>query len=267
MTTTIAVAGKGGTGKTTIAGLLIRYLGERKRGSVLAIDADPASNLNYVLGLELDSTVGDIREDMLDQVQASYSMSSALPGGMSKQDYLDYQIQMALVEGSYVDLLAMGRPEGQGCYCAANQMMRVIMDRMSANYDYVVMDNEAGMEHISRRTTRDVDHLIIVTDMSKRSLIAAQEIIRMVPDLEVNVARMYLVANRAPAVGGEARLPAALAAAVEGMGIELISVIPTDETMSEFEFTGRPLVELPEESPVVQAVFSIAERLLGNGRA
>lgn len=267
MTTTIAVAGKGGTGKTTLAGLLIRYLKEQQPGSILAIDADPSSNLNYILGLALQSTVGDIREEMLQQVQSSYSMASSLPGGMSKQDYLDYQVQMALVETERIDLLAMGRPEGQGCYCAANQMLRVIMDRMATNYDYVVMDNEAGMEHISRRTTRDVDHLLIVTDTSKRSFIAASEIIAMVPDLEVNVDQMYLVVNRTFLADGAATLPPALTTAVEETGIELIGLIPTDQTMAEFEFTGRPLIELPEDSPVVKAVYAIAEKLLGNGRS
>lgn len=266
MTTTIAVAGKGGTGKTTVAGLLIRYLKERKKGSILAIDADPSSNLNYILGLQVESTIGDIREEMLEQVQASYSMASSLPGGMSKQDYLDYQVQMALVETEKIDLLAMGRPEGQGCYCAANQMLRVIMDRMATNYDYVVMDNEAGMEHISRRTTRDVDHLLIVTDTSKRSFIAAQEIIDMVPDLEVNIGQMYLIVNRTFMVDGNIKLPPALTAAVEEIKIDLVGLIPTDQTMAEFEFTGRPLVELPEDSPVVEAVFAIAGKLLGNGQ-
>jgi CO dehydrogenase maturation factor len=269
MTTTLAVAGKGGTGKTTVAGLLVRYLIEKELGSVLARDADPSSNLNYVLGLELDSTVGDIREDMLDQVHASYSMASSLPGGMSKQDYLDYQIQMALVEGEHVDLLAMGRPEGQGCYCAANQMMRVIMDRMSASYDYVVMDNEAGMEHISRRTTRDVDHLFVVTDMSLRSLIAAKGIVEMVPGLEVNVGQMHLVVNRVPVtmeleVG---TLPGALGEAVDEMGIGLIGTIRNDDMMAEYDALGRPLVELPNDANVVRAVYAIADKVLGNGRA
>ena len=196
MTTTIAVAGKGGTGKTTIAGLIVRYLMQRGQGTILAIDADPSSNLNYVLGLDLEETIGDIREDMLDQVQANSSLASSMPGGMSKHDYLDYQIQMALVEGETIDLLAMGRPEGPGCYCATNNMLRVIMDRIGNNYDYVVMDNEAGMEHISRRTTRDVDHLILVTDLSQRGVIAVKRIIEMVPTLDVNVEKMYLVVNR-----------------------------------------------------------------------
>jgi CO dehydrogenase maturation factor len=263
MTTTIAVAGKGGTGKTTVAAMLIRYLVERGRGSILAIDADPSSNLNYVLGLELEITIGDIREEMLDQVQASVSAAGSMPGGMGKQDYLDYQIRMALVEGDDVDLLAMGRPEGPGCYCAANQMMRVIIDRMGKSYDYVVMDNEAGMEHISRRTTRDVDHLILVTDCSHRGVIAAQRIVEMVPGLDVNVENMHLVVNR---VIGEQLAPP-LAAAVEEIGVELVGTIPNDPVMSEFEFTGRPLIELPRDTQVVQAVYRIADQVLSNGRA
>jgi len=262
MTTTIAVAGKGGTGKTTTAGLLVRYLIERHGGSILAIDADPSSNLNYVLGMEVESTIGDIREDMLDQVQASSSAAGSMPGGMSKQDYLDYQIRMALVEGDDVDLLAMGRPEGPGCYCAANQMMRTIIDRIGNTYDYVVMDNEAGMEHISRRTTRDVDHLLVVTDTSQRGVIAAQRIVEMVPGLDVSVDKMHLVVNR---VMGEQLVPP-LIDAVRGLGIELVGTIPNDALMSEYEFTGRPLITLPDDSLVVQAVYAIADKIFSNGR-
>ena len=262
MTTTIAVAGKGGTGKTTVASMIVRYLVEKQAGSILAIDADPSSNLHYVLGLELEETIGDIREDMLDQVQASSVTAGAMPGGMSKQDYLDYQIRMALVEGTSVDLLAMGRPEGPGCYCAANQMMRVIMDRMGDSYDYVVMDNEAGMEHISRRTTRDVDHLVLVTDTSQRGVIAAQRIVEMIPGLDVNIDKLYLVVNRV--IGDHLAPP--LAAAVAKIGVELTGTIPNDLVMSEFEFSGRPLIELPRDSQVVQAVFRIADKMLSNGQ-
>ena len=258
MTTTIAVAGKGGTGKTTVAAMIIRYLNEHGRGTILAIDADPSSNLNYVLGLELETTIGDIREDMLDQVQTSSAMAGRMPGGMSKQDYLDYQIHMALVEGDNVDMLAMGRPEGPGCYCAANQMMRVIVDRIGDSYDFVVMDNEAGMEHISRRTTRDVDHLFLVTDTSQRGMIAAQRIVEMVPGLDVNIDKMHLVVNR---VVGE-QLPPPLVTAVQDLGVELVGTIPNDALMSEYEFSGRPLVELPGDSLVVQAVYRISDKIL-----
>lgn len=257
MTTTIALAGKGGTGKTTVAALIIRYLIQMDNGSILAIDADPASNLNIVLGMEVEQTVGDIREDMLDQVQSSGALAGAMPGGMSKQEYLDYQVQMALVEGQHVDLLAMGRPEGQGCYCAANQMLRVIVDRLGKQYDYVVIDNEAGMEHLSRRTTRDVDVLLLVTDPTQRGLATARAMRDMVPGLEIGVGRTYLLVNR---LRGE--MPPPLAAAVREMGLDLIGTVPEDLAMAEFEFTGRPLVELPADTVVVQAVSKIAEKIL-----
>ena len=261
MTTTIALAGKGGTGKTTTAALLIRYLTEWSDGSILAIDADPSSNLNLVLGMELEETVGGIREDMAQLVQSSGALAGAMPGGLSKQDYLDYQIQMALVEDDQVDLLAMGRPEGLGCYCAANQMLRVIVDRLTGNYDYVVIDNEAGMEHLSRRTTRDVDVLLLVTDPTQRGLVAVQHMAAMVPELDIAVGQVYLVINRLR--GGE--IPPPLAEAVERTGLTLLGTTPDDPTLAEFEFTGRPLVELPAETAVYQAVREMGRRILAEG--
>ena len=257
MTTTIALAGKGGTGKTTISALLIRYLLEERSGSILAIDADPATNLNMVLGMEIEETVGDIREDMLDMVQSSGALAGSMPGGMSKQDYLDYQVQMALTEGERVDLLVMGRPEGQGCYCAANQMLRVIVDRLEKQYDYVVIDNEAGMEHLSRRTTRDVDVLLLVTDPTQRGLVTAHHMANMVPELEIGVGRVYLIVNR---LRGE--MPAPLIQAVEQKGLDLLGTVSDDPAMAEFEFTGRPLVELPEETAVYQSVRGLARKIL-----
>lgn len=280
MTTTIALAGKGGTGKTTIAALLIRYLIEERNGAILAIDADPASNLDLVLDVEVGQTVGDIREEMMDLVQSSGALAGSMPGGMSKQKYLDYQIQMALEEGDRVDLLAMGRPEGQGCYCAANQMLRVILDRIEKQYEYVVIDNEAGMEHLSRRTTRDVDVLLLVTDPTQRGLIAAQHMRDMVPELEIGVGHTYLVINRLRDVGSggkgpetviehpienTGKLPRPLSEAVARSGLELVGTVPEDLTMAEFEFTGRPLVELPAETAVYQAVRGIAGEILVGG--
>ncbi|MGD2178100.1 MAG: AAA family ATPase [Anaerolineae bacterium] len=267
MTTTIALAGKGGTGKTTVAALLVRYLLEERSGAILAIDADPASNLNFVLGMELYQTIGEIREDMLDQVQTSGALAGSMPGGMSKQDYLDYQVQMSLVEGERVDLLAMGRPEGPGCYCAANQMLRVILDRLEKQYDYVVIDNEAGMEHLSRRTTRDVNVLLLVTDPTQRGLITAKRMQDMVPELEIGVEHVYLVVNRLRSKGqkGAEAIPAPLADAITEAGMDLIGTVPEEPAMAEFEFTGRPLVELPEESDLYQAVREIADSIL-NGQ-
>jgi len=256
LTTTIALAGKGGTGKTTIAALLIRHLMERKKGSILAIDADPSSNLNLVLGMEVEQTVGDIREEMARLVQSSSALAGSMPGGMSKQDYLDYQIQLALVEDERVDLLAMGRPEGPGCYCAANQMLRLIIDRLASSYNYVVIDNEAGMEHLSRRTTRDVDVLLLVSDPTRRGLIAAQRMAEMVPELDIGVGHLYLILNR---LRGE--MPASLSEAMTQMGLQLLGTVPEDPMMAEFEFSGRPLVELPVESLAWKAVQEIARRL------
>ena len=156
-----------------------------------------------------------------------------------------------------MDLLMMGRPEGQGCYCAANQMLRVIVDRIGKQYDYVVIDNEAGMEHLSRRTTRDVDVLLLVTDPTQRGLVTAQRMRDMVPELEICVGRVYLIVNR---LRGE--MPASLARAVEQTGMGLVGTVPDDTGMAEFEFTGRPLVELPAETAVYEAVREIAGKML-----
>ena len=200
MTITIALAGKGGVGKTTIAGLVIKYLVRTQPGAVLAIDADPSSNLNMVLGMELEWTVGDIREDILEQVKSSLVASGAamgtLPGGITKQDYLDYQIRSSLTEGDRFDLIAMGRSEGPGCYCAVNHTLRNVIDSISSNYRYVVIDNEAGMEHLSRRTTRDVQHLLIISDPTQRGIVAAKRIADFRKDFDINIENAYLIINR-----------------------------------------------------------------------
>jgi CO dehydrogenase maturation factor len=164
---------------------------------------------------------------------------------------------MALVENERVDTIAMGRPEGPGCYCAANQMLRVILDRIAGSYDYVVVDNEAGMEHLSRRTTRDVDVLILVSDPIQRGLVAAKQMADMVPGLDIGVERTYLVVNR---VRGE--LPAPLAETIDEFGLELLGAVPEDPQLAEFEITGRPLAELPAETPVYRAVQELAARVL-----
>ncbi len=258
MTRTIALAGKGGTGKTTLAVCLIRYLVEERGGSVLAIDADPAMNLPSGLGMAVEQTVGQLREDLRELVQAAGAMSAtALPAGMSKQEYLDYQVRRALVEGERVDLLAMGRPEGPGCYCAANQMLRFIVDRLSSNYDYVVIDNEAGMEHLSRRTTRDVDRLVLVSDPTQRGIAAAREMARMATQLDIRVGKVYLVINRL-----RDALPKPLADAVAQTGLDLLATVPEDPSMAEFEIPGRPLLQLPTDTPLYQTVRQMAQKLL-----
>lgn len=242
MTKTIAIAGKGGTGKTTIAALIIQMLGEK--GSVLAIDADPSSNLNMALGVPLEETVGDVREEMLASVKGG-----TFSAGVSKQDYLDVRINEALVESPKLDLLAMGRPEGPSCYCAANNMLRQCIDRLGNSYDYVVIDNEAGMEHISRQTTRDVDLLLIVSDPSIRGITTAGRTKELVHELRASVERIALVVNRAAnGLSPEARK------VIAEYGLNIAAVVPADANVAEFDSEGRALVELPSDSPVRIAI-------------
>jgi CO dehydrogenase maturation factor len=261
MTTTIALAGKGGVGKTTIAGMVINYLAQQGQGAILAIDADPSSNLNMVLGLDLEWTVGDIREDMLSQVQSSLVAGGAamgtMPGGVSKREYLDYQIRASLAEGNHFDLIAMGRSEGPGCYCAVNHNLREVVDAIGKNYRYIVIDNEAGMEHLSRRTTRDVNHLLIVSDPTQRGLVAAGRIASFKDDLDIHIENAHLIMNRITGA-----VPPALQAQIDGMDIPLIGVIPADEVLAAFEFTGRPLVALGDESSTYREVARIMRSLL-----
>lgn len=251
MTKTIAFAGKGGTGKTTIAALLTNNLVQRIKGPLLAIDADPSTNLHLALGLPMPATVGDIREDMADS-----GADSQLGVGISRLDYLRREIQMVLEEGEKIDLLAMGRPEGQGCYCAANHLLRSIIDGLAGNYEMLVIDNEAGMEHISRRTTRDVDILFIITDPTLRGMKAAESILEMSRDLEINIHHRMLILNR---VAGE--LPEPLQEAIDKMDVEVGAVIPADPQINELDALGKPLINLNGESPAQREIRKLTEKL------
>jgi CO dehydrogenase maturation factor len=261
MSVTIALAGKGGVGKTTVAAMVIKYLAQTQTGSIMAIDADPSSNLNMVLGLDLEWTVGEIREDMLAQVKSALgnggAAMGALPGGASKRDYLDYHVRSALAEGSRFDLIAMGRGEGPGCYCAVNHNLREVIDSLSGHYPYVVIDNEAGMEHLSRRTTRDVQHLLVISDPTQRGLVAAQRIADMRNELDINIEKAYLIINNLH--GG---MPPELQAFVDKIGLPLLGTIPADDELSRFEFSGKPLVDLGDESPVYRAVEGMMRQIL-----
>jgi CO dehydrogenase maturation factor len=262
MTTTIALAGKGGVGKTTIAAMIIKYLAQTTSGSILAIDADPSSNLNMVLGLTLDWTVGDIREGLLDKVKESLTAGGAamgsVNGGMTKREYLDYEVRSSLAEGSRFDLIAMGRSEGPGCYCAVNHNLREVIDGISRNYRYVVIDNEAGMEHLSRRTTRDVQVLLVVSDPTQRGIVAAERIAGFRHELDINIEQAYLILNN---LAGDT-IPAPLQARIDALDLPLLGVVPGDAELAEFEFSGRPLVDLGDESPVYRAVARMMRQIL-----
>ena len=245
MTKTIAIAGKGGTGKTAIAALLIKLLTEK--GTVLAIDGDPSSNLHMALGLPLEETIGAVREETL---------KLHLSPGTPKQDYLELRVQEALVESRGVDLLAMGRPEGPGCYCAANHWLRACIDRLANNYDYVVIDSEAGMEHISRQTLRDVDILLLTSDPTIRGISAAARMKELIGELRTHVDKIALVVNRV-ADG----LPPEIEAAIREAGLDLIGLLPEDPAVTKLDIRGAPLTELPPDSPLKKGVLEIAREL------
>ena len=248
MTKTLAVAGKGGTGKTTFAALLIKYLIEHNLGSVLAIDGDPSANLNLALGMELGETVGGIREDTATQVS-----SGRYDASIPKSDFFEYEVYNAVVEGDKVDLIAMGRPEGPGCYCAANNILRGVIDHLGNQYDFVVIDNEAGMEHISRQTTRDIDGLFILTDMTMPGLNAAGHIVELIGELGTRVYKAYLVINR---TNGD--IPALWKKKIRELGLNLIGTLPNDPIVADFGVVGRPITEVSEDTPIYKAVAEIA---------
>jgi CO dehydrogenase maturation factor len=247
---TIAVAGKGGVGKTTLTGMTIRYLTQKRRGPVLAVDADANANLNEVMGVLVDGTVGHIREEALET-------AGGRPHGMSLDEYLDMRIEQVMVEAKGFDLLVMGRPEGPGCYCAANNVIRKYTDHLMETYPYIVTDNEAGLEHMSRRTTQNTDLLLIVSDPSARGIRTAGRVNAIVDELGLDVKRRGLILNRVP----DGVLSEGLRDAVGKEELELFGIVPADEAINEFDLQGRPLAELPAESPSVRAFFEILDGL------
>jgi len=253
MTKTIAIAGKGGTGKTTVAALLIKLLSQK--GLVLAVDADPSTNLNQALGLSLDDnkTVGRIREKMTEDVSKGRFSPT-----IAKQEYLFSKIMESLVESKGFDLLAMGRPEGPGCYCASNEFLRVSLDKLVKDYkyNYIVMDCEAGMEHISRQTTRDVDVLLIMSDPTIRGITTAARIKDLIGELRSKMGKVGLIVNR---VKGE--LSPEIKKAIDESGLQVIALIPEDSNMAALEMKGRPITELPQESPLQLKVKEMIEGL------
>ena len=254
MTHTIAVAGKGGVGKTTTCGMLIQYLIDNDKTPVLVVDADANSNLNEVLGVEIETTLGDIREEM---ARAEMMKNSPIPAGMTKADYAEMKFNSALVEEDDFDMLVMGRTQGKGCYCYVNGVLKSQVDKYCNNYRYVVIDNEAGLEHISRGTLPHVDTLLLISDCSRRGIQAVARIAEMVRDLELKPAAMKLIVNRAP--GGV--LNAAVLEEIERHNLDLVGVLPQDDTVYEYDCEGKPSAKVPKDNPVKVALSSIMHKL------
>lgn len=248
MPVSIAMAGKGGTGKTTVSGMLIKYLVSRGKTPVLAVDADANANLNEILGLEVAETIGNAREEM---------KKGIVPGGMTKDVFMSMKMEQAVIEQEGFDLLVMGQPEGAGCYCAANTLLTGFLERLSDNYPYLVMDNEAGMEHLSRLTTKNVDVLLIVTDTSRRGLQAGLRIHKLARDLKIGVGKCYIIINQAKSDPAEVVMEM-----IDRNGLELAGVIPEDEQVYEFDLNGRPTIDIDEENPALTAAYSIFDKII-----
>jgi len=243
----IAMAGKGGTGKTTIAGLLIRFLLEKDFKPILAVDADSNANLNEVLGVTVETTLGEAREGIKD----------AVPAGMTRDVYMQYKVEEALVESEGYDLIVMGRPEGAGCYCHANTLLSRYMERLCGNYRVVIMDNEAGMEHISRLVARRADILLIVSDPTLRGIQAAKRIRDLTQELNLDIKHAHVIINR---VNGQ--LAKAAKDALDAAGLNLAGCVPEDELISRYDAEGRPTVQLPDDAPSVRTLGQIFNTII-----
>lgn len=247
---TIAISGKGGTGKSTLSALIIRWIKDNKSQSILAVDADSNVNLNDLLGISIDETIGGIREEMR-------KSPVQIPGGMTKQAFLEYKIHTSLVETPDFDLIAMGRPEGPGCYCYANNLLRDILKTLSDNYQFVIIDNEAGMEHLSRRTTQKIDFLLIVSDLSARGIRAAGRINRLLDELDTRVGGRHLLLNRV-----RVPVPEELQQIISEESLSLLATIPEDESLMKFDQTGEPVWNIPAESPIYLEIDRFMKKLL-----
>lgn len=248
MPITIAMAGKGGTGKTTVSGMLIKYLVDRDKSPVLAVDADANANLNEILGLEVTETLGNAREEM---------KKGIVPSGMTKDVFISMKMEQAIMEQQGFDLVVMGQPEGAGCYCAANTLLTGFLERLSGNYPYVVMDNEAGMEHLSRLTTKNVDVLLIVTDTSRRGLQAGLRINKLAKDLNIVAGKSFIIINQAKSDPSDT-----VKTLIDDDGLKLAGVIPDDEQVYEFDLEGRPTIDIDQGNPALKAAYSIFDQII-----
>ncbi|MCX5713651.1 MAG: AAA family ATPase [Candidatus Omnitrophica bacterium] len=243
---TICLAGKGGTGKTTIAGLLVRMLKERKVNSILAIDADPNNNLGEVLGIKVPETIGTILDEVASRPQD-------IPAGMTKDRFIEYKVQSAVYEAEGFDLLTMGKPEGPGCYCYVNNVLRNVMSRLIKDYKYVIIDNEAGLEHLSRRTTRQADTLLVISDATPVGLKAAGRINELAQELKIDIRNRLLLVNRFER-GLEKEK-------IKSTGLDLIGQLPVDEQLAEISLNGNSVLELNNDAPLLVKLRTLGDKL------
>ena len=253
MNHTIAVAGKGGVGKTTVCGMMIDYLIKDGKTPLLVVDADANSNLNEVLGVEVETTLGAVREEI---AQAELR-GNVIPKGMTKADYAQFRFNAALVEEDDFDMLVMGRTQGKGCYCYVNGILKTQVDKYVGAYRYTVIDNEAGMEHIARGTLPHVDTLLLVSDCSRRGIQAVGRIAQMVEDLSLKPSRMGLIVNRAP--GGV--LNEGVKEEITRQGLTLLGVLPQDEAVFEADCEGKPSSKISDQSPMKVALHKLMQEL------
>ena len=247
----VAVSGKGGVGKTSLTALILRSLLDAGVKSILVVDANPDSNLPEVLGIEVERTVGDVTNELKKAIDRS-----ELPPTMSKRDLLEFKVFQVLKEMPAFDLLVMGRTEGEGCYCMVNDVLTEIVDTLSKNYAITLMDMEAGLEHLSRRTDRDVDYMIIVTDLSRMGFLTASRIKKLAGEVHINFKRIFLVGNRFPPDKEEL-----LKSHAEQIGVEALGIIPYDENVARYNLEGIPLLKLPSDSPALQAVKGMVKKM------
>jgi CO dehydrogenase maturation factor len=249
MSYSIGIAGKGGTGKTTIAGMLISYLVEREKTPVLAVDADSNANLNEVLGLKVIETIGSAREEM----------KKGVATGMTKDVFMEMKLNHSIIESNGFDLIVMGRPEGTGCYCAANTLLTQYLDRLIGNYSYVVIDNEAGMEHISRMTTNNIDMLLIISDSTRRGILSAARISSLTDELGLHIGTRLLIINQM-----QGNWQDEMKRLADEYQLALAGIIPEDGNVRDFDLQGLPTVGLDKDSPAFISAYRIFDNIINS---
>jgi len=251
MTKVIAMAGKGGTGKTTTSALLLKYLIKRGMTPVLAVDADANANLNELLDLNITMTLGQIRKEL----------KGDIPSGMSRDQYMEMKIHQSLIEESGFDLMVMGQPDGPGCYCAANQYLAMTMDKLAENYKYIIVDNEAGMEHLSRMNLRTIDHLLIVSDPSARGILTARRIADITGPLQLDVKKRHLIVNRAPDPVPPALQEKINEAVAEAADMPLAGIISSSDELINQELKGSSYLQISDDTKVIQQAFALFDSI------